>query len=84
MTAVGRNRRGVLAELTAELSAAGANVHDVSQKVIEGFFHLILVCELEAGVGFAELQRRVECLGGQDDYSVRVMHERVFRFMHRI
>jgi len=23
-------------------------------------------------------------LGGPDDYVVRVMHERVFRFMHRI
>ena len=36
------------------------------------------------GTSFAQLKTVVECLGGQDDYVCRVMHERVFRFMHRL
>jgi ACT domain-containing protein len=84
VTAVGKNRPGVLAEITAAIGQNGASVHDISQRVIEGFFHLILIVETTPGTTFGDLKQRLECLGGPDDYAVRVMHERVFRFMHRI
>ena len=84
VTAVGRNRAGVLAEITAALSSANCSVHDISQKMVQGFFHLVLTVEVPPGTSFAQLKAVVECLGGQDDYVCRVMHERVFRFMHRL
>lgn len=84
ITAVGRNRPGVLAEITGALAQSGGSVHDISQKMIEGYFHMVLTVELPPGSRFGDLKRCMECLGGQDDYVVRVMHERVFRFMHRI
>ncbi len=84
VTAVGKNRPGVLAEVTAALGQGGASIRDISQRMIEDYFHLILTVETPAGVPFGELKNRLQCLGGEDDYVVRVMHERVFRFMHRI
>jgi ACT domain-containing protein len=84
VTAVGKNRPGVLAEITSTLAKMDANVLDISQKMIEGYFHMVLTVELPPGVSFGEVKRCLECLGGPDDYVVRVMHERVFRFMHRI
>jgi ACT domain-containing protein len=84
VTAAGRNRPGVLSEITATLARTNANVLDISQKVVEGYFHIVLMVELPPGQGFADLKSCLECLGGQDDYVVRVMHERVFRFMHRV
>jgi len=84
VTAVGKNRRGVLAEITAALNSSGASVQNVSQRVLEGFFHIILVVELDPGASFEQLKTCLECLGGPEDYVVRVMHGHVFRFMHRI
>lgn len=84
ITAVGKNRPGVLAEITGALAASKASVHDISQRMIEGYFHMVLTVELTEGTSFAQLKQCMECLGGPDDYVVRVMHERVFRFMHRI
>jgi ACT domain-containing protein len=84
VTAVGKNRPGVLAEITSALATAQCNVLDISQKMVEGYFHLVLMVELEPGASFAQLKQCIECLGGPDDYVARVMHERVFRFMHRI
>jgi ACT domain-containing protein len=84
ITAVGKNRPGVLAEITATLAQTGGNIHDISQKMIEGYFHMVLSVELAPGTSFGPLKTAMECLGGPDDYVVRVMHERVFRFMHRI
>jgi ACT domain-containing protein len=84
VTAAGRNRPGVLSEITAALAHSRANILDISQKVLEGYFHIVMMVELPPGSGFAEMKQCLECLGGQDDYVVRVMHERVFRFMHRV
>lgn len=84
VTAVGRNRPGVLAEIAGALSQMEANVLDISQKMIEGYFHMVVTVELPPGASFGDVKKCLECLGGADDYVVRVMHERVFRFMHRI
>ena len=84
VTAVGRNRPGVLGEVTSALADLDASVLDVSQKMIEGYFHLILTVELSSAHPFDEVQARLQCLGGPEDYAVQVMHERVFRFMHRV
>jgi ACT domain-containing protein len=84
VTAVGRNRHGVLAEITSTINGTGGSVETVSQRVVEGFFHLILVVNHDGPEPFDELKRCLECLGGADDYVVHVMHERVYRFMHRI
>lgn len=84
VTAVGKNRPGVLAEITGALAHVQGNVLDISQKMIEGYFHMIVTVELPPGAAFGDVKQHLECLGGPDDYVVRVMHERVFRFMHRI
>lgn len=83
VTVVGRDRAGILAEVTSALSSFGCNVQDISQKTVEGYFHLILTVTLPARVSFGDAKAGLEQLGG-GDYVVRVMHERVFRFMHRI
>lgn len=82
VTVVGRNRPGVLAEITGHLAGAGCNIQEVSQEIVEDYFHLILHVDL-GGVGFEALKADLAALGG-DDYVVRAMHARVFRFMHRI
>jgi ACT domain-containing protein len=84
VTAVGKNRPGVLAEITGALAQSKGNVMDISQKMVAGYFHMVITVELPPGASFGEIKRCLECLGGQDDYVVRVMHERVFRFMHRV
>jgi len=83
VTVVGRNRPGVLAEITAHLAGAGCNIAEVSQEIVDDYFHLILNVELGTSAGFEALKGDLEALGG-DDFVVRAMHARVFRFMHRI
>jgi ACT domain-containing protein len=84
VTAVGRNRAGVLAQITGALSEGGASVIDISQKTVDSWFHLVLTVELTGNATFESLSQRLSALGGEDDFVVRAMHERVFRFMHRV
>ena len=84
VTVVGKNRPGVLAEITGALASRDVNVDNISQRRIEHYFHLVLTVTLPASLAFGDLKRDLQCMGGEEDYVVRVMHERVFRFMHRI
>jgi ACT domain-containing protein len=84
VTAVGKNRPGVLAAITAKVAEQHGNVFDVSQKVVEGYFHMILTVELEPGTSFEAFKTALECISSPEDFAVRVMNERIFRFMHRV
>ena len=83
VTAYGLDRPGVLAAVTAELSASGANILDVSQKVLQGYFTLVLVADLPPGLDLGAardaLQARGEALGAR----VLLQHEDLFQAMHR-
>lgn len=84
VTAVGKNRPGILAEITGELGRLSCDVRDISQRTVGDFFHMVLTCAVPDGSDFKQLKDTLQCLGGEDDFVVRVMHERVFRFMHRV
>ena len=84
VTAVGRNHPGVLAQITAAVAELHGDVHDVSQKVVDDFFHIILTVRLPEAGDFGAFKSALECMSRPSDLAVRVMNERVFRFMHRI
>ena len=84
VTAVGKNHPGVLAKITAAIAEHKGDVHDVSQRVVGGYFHMILTVELGSGTSFEAFKTALECLSCPDDFAVRVMNERIFRFMHRV
>ena len=84
VTVVGRNRPGVLAEITAALASHECDVADISQRNVGGYFHTVFTCAVPPGRDFGSVKDSLQCLGGVGDYAVRVMHESVFRFMHRV
>ncbi|MEM6672363.1 MAG: ACT domain-containing protein [Planctomycetota bacterium] len=84
VTVVGRNRPGVLAEVTAALAQNECDVRDISQRTVGDYFHMVLTCAVPVGRDFSHMKDALQCLGGESDYVVRVMHEKVFRFMHRV
>ena len=84
VTCVGCNRPGVLGEVAGVIGNYNSSINDVSQKMVGDYFHLVLVVELGAGSDFAGLKQGLLELDKKSEYVIRVMHERVFRFMHRV
>ena len=83
VTAYGQDRPGVLAAITAELSAAGANILDVSQKVLQGYFTVVLVADLPAGADLAAARDLLQSRGSALGARVLLQHEELFQAMHR-
>ena len=84
VTAYGRDTPGVLAAITSELAAHGVNILDVSQKVLQGFFTVVLFADLPSdGPSLATVRDRLQSRGEALGARVLAQHEELFQAMHR-
>ena len=83
VTAYGEDQPGVLAAITPELSAADANILDVSQKVLQGYFTVVLVADLSAGADLGAVRQTLQSRGEALGARVLLQHEELFQAMHR-
>lgn len=84
VTAYGCDRPGILAAIASELRDLGVNVLDVSQKILQGYFTLILLADLTgSGRTPKEVQERLSGHGDRLGIRILVQHEELFYAMHR-
>lgn len=85
VSVLGLDRVGIIAGLTKVLAEAGANILDISQTILDGFFTMILVADLaSAAVELAELQERLSARGAELGVQVQAQREETFYSTHRI
>lgn len=84
LSAMGRNRAGILAEITTRISELNGNIHDITQKIMGDYFMNLMVVELEGGQSFDAFKQGMARLSRDGDYTIVVQNEKVFHSMHRI
>ena len=85
VSVIGRDRVGIIAGVSAVLAEAHANILDISQSVMEEFFVMIMMVDVEhSTVSFAELKQRLNAKGDEMGLKIDAQHEDVFKFMHRV
>ena len=85
ITVIGPDRVGIIAGVTTILADNKVNILDINQTIMQEFFVMVLVADLEgAGVDLVKLKVLLAAKG--EDLQVRIdaQHEDVFNFMHRI
>ena len=84
ITAYGHDRPGILAGITNAVSGAGCNILDVSQKILQEYFTLIMIADVAAlHSSVADLQRQLADVGSRLGVRVMVQREDLFEHMHR-
>ncbi len=84
VTAYGLDKPGILAGITNTVSGAGCNILDVSQKILQEYFTLIMIADISALHGSVrDLQHQLTELGDRLEVRVMVQHEDLFKRMHR-
>ena len=85
VTVIGKDRVGIIADVTALLAQYGVNVLDISQTVLQEYFTmLMLVDAAQCTVPFADLARTLDEAGTQRGLQIRAQREDIFNAMHRI
>jgi len=85
ITVLGHDRIGIIAEISAILAGARANILDISQTIMQGFFTMIMVVDIsESKYNIGELRDILLKKGEEMGLKITVQHEDIFKFMHRI
>lgn len=85
ITVLGRDQIGIIAWVTGRLAEYRVNILDISQTIVNGYFTMIMVVDLEpATLDLVALARTLDQEGNDKGLQVKVQHEDIFTFMHRI
>ena len=83
ITVVGKDMVGILARVSAACAEMNANVLEVTQSILDGYFCMVMVVDIskvDDGVEGLDSKLKSEV----PDMVVHVIHEDIFNSMHRI
>lgn len=85
ITVVGKDTVGIIAKVCTYLAENHINVLDISQTIIQGFFNMMMIVDLNTSEKpFAECAKDLEALGETIGVSIKCQKEEIFDMMHRI
>ena len=85
ITVIGKDRVGIVADVSVICKDNGININDISQKVFDDTFAMVMEATVsDKDVVFSDIVDKLTKRGEELDLKIHVMHEDIFRSMHRI
>ena len=85
LTIVGKDKVGITAKVTNALAEMNINIINITQNIMQGFFNMVLIADMEgANVTLAEAREVMVKLGEEIGVEIRLQSEEIFTAMHRI
>ena len=85
ITVVGKDTVGIIAKVCTYLADSHINVLDISQTIIDGFFNMMMIVDLNTSkVPFDQCSDELDKLGEQIGVTIKCQREDIFDMMHRI
>ncbi|MDD3364200.1 MAG: ACT domain-containing protein [Syntrophomonas sp.] len=85
ITVLGHDRVGIIAGISATLADKHINILDINQTILQGFFTMVMVCDITGStIDIADLRGILKQKGQDMELQITVQHEDIFRYMHRI
>jgi ACT domain-containing protein len=85
ISVTGKDGVGIVAKVSAKCAECGANIIDISQTVLDGYFAMIMLAEVsELNVEFGDFVDRMAEAGKESGLQINTMHEDIFNSMHKI
>ena len=83
ITVVGKDMVGILARVSAACAEMNANVLEVTQSILDGYFCMVMIVDI------SKMESDIDGLDGKlksavPDMVVHVMHEDIFNTMHHV
>ncbi|MFA6049487.1 MAG: ACT domain-containing protein [Candidatus Micrarchaeia archaeon] len=85
ITAVGRDRTGLVAGISKTLADNKINIEDLSQTIMQDMFAMILLVDTsKSPLAFEQLREKLRAEGKKTGLDVSIQHKKIFEYMHRI
>ncbi|MBP5303480.1 MAG: ACT domain-containing protein [Clostridia bacterium] len=85
VSVIGHDQVGILAKVTEVCAKHNANVIDVTQSVLQEFFAMIMLVDVEkTDVSLQTFKDEMDQVAKEKSLSIHVMHEDIFNAMHTV
>lgn len=85
VTVTGKDKKGIIAKVSAFLAEKGVNIEDISQTILDEYFAMIMLVDMsEAKEELSVIAQECAELGRQIGMSIYLQHEDIFNAMHTI
>jgi len=85
VTALGKDRVGIVAGISSVLAAHNANIIQLTSSEMGGWFVMVMLVDIsKTDVSMSRLQADLKSKSEELGVQVTAQHEDVFRYMHRI
>lgn len=85
VTVIGKDRVGIIHQVTGVLAEHRVNVLDISQTIMQEYFTMIMLVDTAlCQISFSELSELLLETGEEMGLSIRIQREDSFEAMHRI
>src|SRR5574344_2027915 len=79
ISVIGKDSVGIIAKVSTGCAQYGVNILDISQTVLNGYFTMIMITDIEhISVPFTDFVDRMAKLGADNNLQIRAMHEDIF------
>ncbi len=85
ITVVGKDKVGIIARVCTYLADNSINILDISQTIVQGFFHMMMIVDATAAPkNYEVIAEELEQIGSEIGVIIKAQHEDIFDKMHRI
>ena len=85
VTVIGKDRVGIIHQVTGILAEHLVNVLDISQTIMQEYFTMIMLVDTAlCEISFSALSELLDRTGKEMSLSIRIQREDSFEAMHRI
>lgn len=85
VTVVGKDRVGIIYEVSKLLAERQINIMDISQTIRQEYFMMMMVVDISnQESAFGEIAEACQALGARLGVEIKIQREEIFHSMHRI
>lgn len=84
ITVVGKDKKGIVAAVSAKIAELGLNIDDISQTVLDEFFTMMAIVSSDEQQDFTQLRAEFEAYGESLNVIINIQSEAIFDAMHNI
>jgi len=85
VTVIGKDRIGIIAQVSNILANNMVNILDISQTILQENFTMIMLVDLsKMKISFSELSKKLDEKGKTLGLQIKVQREEIFKAMHQV
>lgn len=85
VTVIGKDKVGIVSEVSQQLTKDTINILDVSQTIMDQYFTMMMVVDLTASnSSFKDIKDNLTGLGEKIGVKISVQREDIFNTMHKL